>query len=169
MSWNTARKKVTESSANNANPFPIFPRKEKQRNRKREIEPIDQLWLFLKRVRLGLFKSDACLGLLFLKPSLERTLLLVYSLFPIPLVLMCSRSDIFGCDFLVMSSSFQMSHKMTTAPTVESRTVAYHTLLQESLASRFGYKSFVTLHRISSIMVMTRARYFSTVDKRNFR
>ncbi|CAH3188106.1 unnamed protein product, partial [Porites lobata] len=28
---------------------------EKQRNRKREIEPIDQLWLFLTRVRLGLF------------------------------------------------------------------------------------------------------------------
>ena len=27
---------------------------------------------------------------------------------------------------------------------------------------------YVTLHRISSIMVMTRARYFNTVDKRNF-
>ena len=27
---------------------------------------------------------------------------------------------------------------------------------------------YVTLHEISSIMVMTRARFFSTVDKRNF-
>ena len=42
--------------------FRFFPRKEKQRNRKREIEPIDQLWMFLKRVRLGLFESNACLG-----------------------------------------------------------------------------------------------------------
>ena len=34
-----------------------------------------------------------------------------------------------------------------------------------------GYSLFrnVTLHRISSIMVMTRACYFSTIDKRNFR
>ena len=31
------------------------------------------------------------------------------------------------------------------------------------------YNKFVTLHRIFSIMVMTRARYFSTVDKKNFR
>ena len=67
MSWNRARKKVRESSTNNANPFPFFPRKEKQRNRKREIEPIDQLWLFLKRVRLGLFESDACLGFVIFK------------------------------------------------------------------------------------------------------
>ena len=69
MSWNRAREKVRESSANNANPFPFFPRKEKQRNRKRkrEIEPIDQLWLFLKRVRLGLFESDACLGFVIFK------------------------------------------------------------------------------------------------------
>ncbi|CAH3112515.1 unnamed protein product, partial [Porites lobata] len=29
-----------------------------KRNRKREIEPIDQLWLFLTRVRLGLFERD---------------------------------------------------------------------------------------------------------------
>ena len=30
----------------------------KKRNRKREIEPIDQPWLFLTRVRLGLFERD---------------------------------------------------------------------------------------------------------------
>ena len=41
--------------------------KEKQRNRKRGIEPIDQLWLFLTRVRLGLFESEACLGFVILK------------------------------------------------------------------------------------------------------
>ena len=58
MSWNTAREKVKESSANNANPFPFLQGQEKQRNRKREIEPIDQLWLFLTRVRLGLFERD---------------------------------------------------------------------------------------------------------------
>ena len=33
----------------------------------------------------------------------------------------------------------------------------------------YAVSIIVTLHRISSIMVMTRARYFSTVDKRNFR
>ena len=43
MSWNTARRKVKESSANNANLFPFLQGQEKQRNRKREIEPIDQL------------------------------------------------------------------------------------------------------------------------------
>ena len=57
MSWNTAREKVSfqvkESSANNANPFPFMQGQEKQRNRKREIEPIDQLWLFLTRVVLA--------------------------------------------------------------------------------------------------------------------
>ena len=55
MSWNTARERVKESSTNNVNPFPFLQGQEKQRNRKREIEPIDQLWLFLTRVRLGLF------------------------------------------------------------------------------------------------------------------
>ena len=58
MSWNTAREKVKESSANNANPFPFLQGQEKQRNRKREIEPIDQLWLFLTRVHLGLLEGD---------------------------------------------------------------------------------------------------------------
>ena len=58
MTWNAARDKVKESSANNANPFPFLQGQEKQRNRKREIEPIDQLWLFLTRVRLGLFERD---------------------------------------------------------------------------------------------------------------
>ena len=58
MSWNTAREKGRERSANNANPFPFLQGQEKQRNRKREIEPIDQLWLFLTRVRLGLFERD---------------------------------------------------------------------------------------------------------------
>ena len=58
MSWNTAREKVKESSANSANPFPFLQGQEKQRHRKREIEPIDQLWLFLTRVRLGLFERD---------------------------------------------------------------------------------------------------------------
>ena len=55
---NTAREKVKESSAKNANLFPFLQGQEKQRNRKREIEPIDQLWLFLTRVRLGLFERD---------------------------------------------------------------------------------------------------------------
>ncbi|CAH3145864.1 unnamed protein product [Porites lobata] len=51
MSWNTAREKVKGSSANNANPFPFLQGQEKQRNRKREIEPIDQLW-FIANVRI---------------------------------------------------------------------------------------------------------------------
>ena len=58
MSWNTARGKVKESFTNNVNPFPFLQGQEKQRNRKREIEPIDQLWLFLTRVRLGLMEGD---------------------------------------------------------------------------------------------------------------
>ena len=58
MSWNTAWEKVKESSANSANPFPFLQGQEKQRNRKREIEPIDHLWLFLTRLRLGLFERD---------------------------------------------------------------------------------------------------------------
>ena len=58
MSWNTAREKVKESFSNNVNPFPCLQGQEKQRNRKRAIEPIDQLWLFLTRVRLGLFERD---------------------------------------------------------------------------------------------------------------
>ena len=62
MSWNTARERVKESSTNNVNPFPFLQGQEKQRNRKREIEPIDQLWLFLTRVRLGLFERDLAHG-----------------------------------------------------------------------------------------------------------
>ena len=58
MNWNAARDKVKESSANNANPFPFLQGQEKQRNRKREIEPIDQLWLFSTTVRLGLLERD---------------------------------------------------------------------------------------------------------------
>ena len=45
MSWNTAREKLKESSANNANLFPFLQGQEKQRNKKKEIEPINQLWL----------------------------------------------------------------------------------------------------------------------------
>ena len=58
MSWNTAREKVKESFSNNVDPFPFLQGQEKQRNRKRAIEPIDQLWLFLTRVPLGLFERD---------------------------------------------------------------------------------------------------------------
>ena len=39
-------------------PFPFLQQQENERNRKREMEPIDQLWLFLTRVRLGLFERD---------------------------------------------------------------------------------------------------------------
>ena len=39
-------------------PFPFLQQQENERNRQREMEPIDQLWLFLTRVRLGLFKRD---------------------------------------------------------------------------------------------------------------
>ena len=30
----------------------------KEKQRKREIQPIDQLWMFLTKVRLGLFERD---------------------------------------------------------------------------------------------------------------
>jgi len=56
LSWNQARFKVNGDLPDTAFPFLQGQKKEKQR--KREIQPIDQLWLFLTRVRLGLFERD---------------------------------------------------------------------------------------------------------------
>ena len=38
--------------------FPYLQGQTKEKQRKREIQPIDQLWMFLTRVRLGLFEPD---------------------------------------------------------------------------------------------------------------
>ena len=38
--------------------FPYLQGQTKEKQRKREIQPIDQLWMFLTRVRLGLFERD---------------------------------------------------------------------------------------------------------------
>jgi len=48
LSWNQARFKVNGDLPDTAFPFLQGQKKEKQR--KREIQPIDQLWLFLTRV-----------------------------------------------------------------------------------------------------------------------
>ncbi|XP_068761975.1 uncharacterized protein [Montipora capricornis] len=54
LSWNRARAKVNGNLADTAFPYLQGQTKEKQR----EIQPIDQLWMFLTRVRLGLFERD---------------------------------------------------------------------------------------------------------------
>lgn len=56
LSWNQARSKVNGDLADTA--FPYLQGQKKEKQRKREIEPIDQLWMFLTRVRLGLFERD---------------------------------------------------------------------------------------------------------------
>ena len=61
--------------------------------------------------------------------------------------------------FYTMTNSFP-TLSMTTVSSY--RTMAWILKLAAAVA-------FVTFHGISSIMVITRARYFSTVDKRNFR
>ena len=38
--------------------FPYLHEVDKERERNRNIEPIDQLWMFLTRIRLGLFERD---------------------------------------------------------------------------------------------------------------
>ena len=58
ISWKNARAKVKGHHADPSVPFPFLQQQENERNRKREMEPIDQLWLFLTRVRLGLFERD---------------------------------------------------------------------------------------------------------------
>ncbi|XP_068684327.1 uncharacterized protein [Montipora foliosa] len=56
LSWNRARAKVNRILADTA--FPYLQGQTKEKQRKREIQPIDQLWMFLTRVRLGLFERD---------------------------------------------------------------------------------------------------------------
>ena len=56
LSWNRARAKVNGNLADTA--FPYLQGQAKGKQRKREIQPIDQLWMFLTRVRLGLFERD---------------------------------------------------------------------------------------------------------------
>ena len=58
ISWKNARAKVKGDHADPSVPFPFLQQQENERNRKREMEPIDQLWLFLTRVHLGLFERD---------------------------------------------------------------------------------------------------------------
>ena len=56
LSWNRARAKVNGNLADTA--FPYLQGQTKEKQRKRELQPIDQLWMFLTRVRLGLFERD---------------------------------------------------------------------------------------------------------------
>lgn len=56
LSWNQARSKVNGNLTDTT--FPYLQGQKKEKQRKREIEPIDQLWMFLTRVRLGLFERD---------------------------------------------------------------------------------------------------------------
>ncbi|KAL9951657.1 hypothetical protein ACROYT_G044369 [Oculina patagonica] len=54
ITWNFARGKSEE----NMTAFPYLHDVERERERGRSIEPIDQLWMFLTRIRLGLFERD---------------------------------------------------------------------------------------------------------------
>ena len=56
LSWNRAHAKVNGNLADTA--FPYLQGQTKEKQRKQEIQPIDQLWMFLTRVRLGLFERD---------------------------------------------------------------------------------------------------------------
>ena len=56
LSWNRVRAKLNGNLADTA--FPYLQGQTKEKQRKWEIEPIDQLWMFLTRVQLGLFESD---------------------------------------------------------------------------------------------------------------
>ena len=51
LSWNQARSKVNGDLGDTA--FPYLQGQKKEKQRKREIELIDQLWMYLTRVRLG--------------------------------------------------------------------------------------------------------------------
>ena len=55
ISWNFARSKSEE---NFTATFPYLHEVDKERERSRIIDPIDQLWMFLTRIRLGLFERD---------------------------------------------------------------------------------------------------------------
>lgn len=56
LTWKHARTKADKKSGG---PFPyLHTNEEKQRFKSRNIQPIDQLWMFLTRVRLGLFERD---------------------------------------------------------------------------------------------------------------
>lgn len=55
ISWNFARSK---SEDNSTATFPYLHEVDKERERSRDIDPIDQLWMFLTRIRLGLFERD---------------------------------------------------------------------------------------------------------------
>ena len=57
ISWKNARAKVKGDHADPSVPFPFLQQQKNERNRQREMEPIDQLWLFT-RVRLGLFERE---------------------------------------------------------------------------------------------------------------
>ena len=55
ISWNLARSKSEENFTAS---FPYLHEVDKKRERRRSIDPIDQLWMFLTRIRLGLFERD---------------------------------------------------------------------------------------------------------------
>ena len=55
IGWNFAR---SQSEENFTATFPYPHEVDKERNRSRDIDPIDQLWMFLTRIRLGLFERD---------------------------------------------------------------------------------------------------------------
>lgn len=55
ITWKLARSK---SEQNTTAVFPYLHEVDKERERSRNIEPIDQLWMFLTRIRLGLFERD---------------------------------------------------------------------------------------------------------------
>lgn len=55
ISWNLARSKSEE---NFTATFPYFHEVDQERGRSFNIDTIDQLWMFLNRIRLGLFERD---------------------------------------------------------------------------------------------------------------
>ena len=56
LTWYRAHAKVNGNLADTA--FPYLQGETKEKQPKPEIHPIDQLWMFLTRVRLALFECD---------------------------------------------------------------------------------------------------------------
>ncbi len=55
LTWKHARTKADNQSDR---AFPYLNNEDRQRCKSRNVQPIDQLWMFLTRVRLGLFEND---------------------------------------------------------------------------------------------------------------
>ena len=59
LTWKHARTKADEQVGRC---FPYLHDEDRERLKSRDIQPIGQLWMFLRKVRLGLFERDLAFG-----------------------------------------------------------------------------------------------------------